>query len=169
MHVLETEHLTLRRFNPADAPFILDLLNDPAFLRFIGDKGVRSLDDAQQYLLNGPLASYEELGFGLYLVSLKATEEPIGMCGLIKREALEDVDIGFAFLPQFRSRGYGFEAAVAVKEYALKVLGLNRLLAITNQDNVGSIRVLEKIGLKFSRLIRLAPDSTELRLYSTER
>jgi RimJ/RimL family protein N-acetyltransferase len=167
MHVVETERLTLRRFTTEDAPFILELLNDPAFLRFVGDKGVRTLKDARQYLVDGPLASYEQLGFGLYLVALKTTHEPIGMCGLIKRDTLEDVDIGFAFLPEFRRRGYGFEAAAAVKDYALKVLGLKLLLAITNQDNAGSIRVLEKMGFKFDRLIRLAPDADELRLYRT--
>lgn len=168
MHVLETERLTLRRFTTDDAPFIFELLNDEAFLRFIGDKGVKNLEDARQYILKGPLDSYQKLGFGIYLVTLQATQEPIGMCGLIKRESLEDVDIGFAFLPDFRSQGYAFEAAASVKDYGLKVLGLERLLAITTQDNVGSIRLLEKIGLKFCRLIRLSAESPEIRLYSSD-
>jgi [ribosomal protein S5]-alanine N-acetyltransferase len=168
MHVLETERLTLRRLTTDDAPFILELLNDPAFLRFIGDKGVRTLEDARQYILQGPMLSYETLGFGLYLVTLKSASIPIGICGLIKRDVLEDVDIGFAFLPDYRASGYGFEAALAVRDYGMKVLGLKRILAITNPDNAGSIRVLEKIGLKFDRMIRLTPESPEIRLYRSE-
>jgi [ribosomal protein S5]-alanine N-acetyltransferase len=168
MQVLETERLILRRFTTNDAPFILELLNDPAFLRFIGDKGVKTLEDARQYLLQGPLTSYEQLGFGIYLVELKPNGKPIGMCGLIKRETLEDVDIGFAFLPDFRMQGYAFESAAAVKVYGVTALNLKRLLAITNQDNYGSMRVLEKIGLKFDRLIRLTEESPEIRLYASD-
>ena len=168
MHVLETERLTLLRITTDDAAFILELLNDAAFLRFIGDKGVRTLEEARQYILQGPIESYERLGFGLYLVALKATGVPIGICGLIKRDTLEDVDIGFAFLPEFRAKGYAFESAAAVKDYGLNVKGLRSLLAITNPDNTGSIRVLEKIGFKFERLITLTEDSPEIRLYSSE-
>jgi ribosomal-protein-alanine N-acetyltransferase len=168
MHVLDTERLTLRRITTDDAAFILQLLNDAAFLRFIGDKGVRNLEDARRYILKGPIESYERLGFGLYLVALKTTLVPIGICGLVKRDTLEDVDIGFAFLPAFRRQGYAFESAAAVKEYGLRVMSLRRLLAITNPDNTGSIRVLEKIGLKFERLIRLAPDSPEIKLYASD-
>ena len=168
MNVLETERLTLRRLSLDDAAFILELLNDPSFLRFIGDKGVRNLEDARQYVLKGPIASYQQLGFGIYLVALKTTNVPIGMCGLVKRDALEDADIGFAFLPDFRSWGYAFESAAAVKDYGLSVLGLQRLLAITNKDNEGSIRVLEKIGMKFERMIRLTSDSPEIRLYTSD-
>ena len=168
MYVLETERLTLRRLSLDDAAFILELLNDPSFLRFIGDKGVRNLEDARQYILKGPIDSYQQKGFGIYLVALKAANVPIGMCGLVKRDALEDADIGFAFLPEFRSTGYAFESAAAVKDYGLSVLGLQRLLAITNKDNEGSIRVLEKIGMKFERMIRLTSDSPEIRLYTSD-
>ena len=167
MQVLETERLILRRITPDDAAFILELLNEAAFLRFIGDKGVRSIEDAEQYILKGPVESYERLGFGLYLVALKSSGVPIGICGLVKRDTLEDVDIGFAFLSDYRRNGYAFESAAAVKDYGQKVLGLGRLLAITQPENVGSIRVLEKIGLKFERLIRLTADSPEIRLYSS--
>jgi ribosomal-protein-alanine N-acetyltransferase len=168
MHVLETERLALRRITSDDAAFILELLNDAAFLRFIGDKGVKNLEDARQYILHGPIESYERLGFGLYLVALKSSGVPIGICGLIKRDALEDVDIGFALLPDFRRKGYAFESAAAVKDYGLNSMGLRRLLAITQPDNTGSIRVLEKIGLKFERLIRLAPDTPEIKLYTSD-
>jgi RimJ/RimL family protein N-acetyltransferase len=168
MNVLETDRLALRKLSLDDAGFILELLNDPSFLRFIGDKNVRNLEDARQYILKGPLESYERLGFGLYLVALKTTGVPLGICGLIKRDALDDVDIGFAFLPEFRAQGYAFESAAAVRDYGLNVLELGRLLAITNPDNTGSIRVLEKIGLRFERLIRLAPESSEIRLYTSD-
>jgi len=157
MYVLETERLTLRRLSLDDAAFILELLNDPSFLRFIGDKGVRNLEDARQYILKGPIDSYQQKGFGIYLVALKAANVPIGMCGLVKRDALEDADTGYAF-----------ESAAAVKDYGLSVLGLQRLLAITNKDNEGSIRVLEKIGMKFERMIRLTSDSPEIRLYTSD-
>src|ERR1700704_4791358 len=111
MTILETDRLLLRKLTADDAEFILDLLNQPSFLQFIGDKGVRTLDDARQYILAGPVASYERFGFGLYLTALKESQVSIGICGLIKRETLEDVDVGFAFLPQFWSKGYAFEAA----------------------------------------------------------
>ncbi|MDQ2855212.1 MAG: GNAT family N-acetyltransferase [Acidobacteriota bacterium] len=168
MNVFETERLALRKLSLDDAGFILELLNDPSFLRFIGDKNVRTLEDARQYLVTGPLESYERLGYGLYLVALKPTGVPLGICGLIKRDALAAVDIGFAFLPEFRAKGYAFESAAAVKDYGLNVLGLDCLLAITNPDNTGSIRVLEKIGLRFERMIRLAPDNPEIRLYTSD-
>src|SRR5215211_8957085 len=114
MTVLETERLFLRQFTVDDAQFVLTLLNEPSFLRYIGDKKVRNIEDARQYVLNGPVASYERNGFGLYLVELKDSHTPIGMCGLIKREELPDPDIGFAFLPEFCNKGFAFEAATAV-------------------------------------------------------
>jgi [ribosomal protein S5]-alanine N-acetyltransferase len=162
--VLSTERLTLRRLTTGDAEFIFELLNDPDFLRFIGDKGVRSLDDARGYILSGPVASYEQHGFGLWLVALRGSNTPVGMCGLLKRDALDDVDIGFAFLPPFRSSGYAFESASAVMEYARHTLGLRRIVAITDPDNAGSLRVLKKIGMTFDRMIRLSEDSAPIRL-----
>lgn len=165
MKVLETDRLNLRRLSTEDAEFILELLNDPAFLRFIGDKGVRTLEDARNYILNGPMEMYARLGFGLYLTELKESSIPIGICGLIKRDTLEDVDIGFAFLPQFCSKGYGYEAAAAVMAYGTDVLGLRRIVAITSRDNVTSGRLLEKLGLQFERMIRLSKDAEEIRLF----
>lgn len=151
-----------------DAGFILKLVNEPSFLRFIGDKGVRNEADAVNYIQTGPVSSYERFGFGLYLVELKEDGIPIGMCGLVKRDSLPDVDVGFAFLPAFWSKGYAFEAATAVKAYGKDVLGIDRLLAITNPDNESSIRLLEKIGLKFERMIRMSEDSSELKLFASE-
>ncbi len=166
--ILETDRLDLRELTTDDAPFLLDLLNQPSFITNIGDRGVRTMADAQQYALNGPIASYAKNGFGLYLVELKESNTPIGICGLVKRETLADADIGFAFLPAFWSQGYAVESATAVKGYAMNVLGLRRVLAITNPNNVGSIRVLEKIGLRYQEMIRMSAAAREIRLYTSD-
>ena len=164
MIVLETDRLVLRRLTLNDAPFILELVNEPSFLRYIGDRGVRSLQDARRYLLTGPIASYERFGFGLYLIFLKATGDAVGMCGLLKRDTLPDVDVGFALLPGHWRQGYAAEAASAVLDYGRTRLGLKRIVAITSPDNVASIALLEKIGLKVEGMIRLGDDPREVRL-----
>jgi RimJ/RimL family protein N-acetyltransferase len=166
--VLTTDRLILRQFAPADASFILSLLNDPAFLKFIGDKGVKTIDDARNYLTNGPIASYQRHGFGLYLVELKETGTPIGMCGLLKRDSLEHVDLGFAFMPDYRGQGFGFESANAVVSFARNNLNLDHILAITDPENEASIKLLEKLGFQFERLIRLSEDASEVKLFSYE-
>jgi len=166
--VLETERLILRRFVVDDAEFLLGLLNEPSFLRYIGDRGVRSIDDARQYILNGPMDSYEVHGFGLYITEIKGDRTPIGICGLLKRESLENVDIGFAFLPEFWGKGYARESAAAVMQYAELELGLNRIVAITQPENHGSMKVLQKIGMKFERRVKLTEDGENLDLYERE-
>jgi RimJ/RimL family protein N-acetyltransferase len=167
MKVLETERLILRRLTVEDSEFILELLNDPSWLRFIGDRGVRTLDAARDYILKTLVAMYERLGFGLYLTELKDEGIPIGICGLIKRDSLEDVDIGFAFLPKFRGNGYAFESALAVMAYGKRTFGLNRLAAITSPDNYGSARLLEKLGFNFERMVRLSDDNAEVSLFAS--
>lgn len=152
MQTLETERLRLRPFTTADAPFVLTLLNEPSFLRFIGDKKVRNLEDAQQYLAAGPIASYNIHGFGIMLVELKDTNIPIGMCGLIKRDDLPAPDIGFAFIPDYWRQGFAFEAATAVMNDARERLKLTNILAIVNPDNESSIKLLERLGLRFERI-----------------
>ena len=166
MTVLETERLSLRRFTIDDAEFILTLLNEPSFLRYIGDKQVRELEDARQYILNGPVASYERNDFGLYRVELKASRTPMGMCGLIKREELPDPDIGFAFLPDFWNKGFAFEAATAVLQEARERLRLERILAITTLDNEASIELLQRLGFRFEQEIKLAPDREPVKLFT---
>jgi RimJ/RimL family protein N-acetyltransferase len=168
MKVLETERLVLRRVTADDGEFILELLNDPSWLRFIGDRGVRTLDDARDYILKSLVTMYERLGFGLYLTELKGESVPVGICGLIKRDSLEDVDIGFAFLPKFRGEGYAVESASAVMAYGKSNFGLNRIVAITSPDNNASARVLEKLGLKFERMMKLSDDSAEVRLFAAD-
>jgi RimJ/RimL family protein N-acetyltransferase len=152
MLVIQTERLLLRPFTLDDAPFVLTLLNEPSFLHFIGDKNVRNLEDARQYILTGPIASYQQNNFGLLLVELRNAPTPIGMCGLLKREDLPDPDIGFAFLPDYWGRGFAFEAAAAVMKDARKRLKLNQILAIVNPDNDASIKLLEWLGLRFNRM-----------------
>jgi RimJ/RimL family protein N-acetyltransferase len=164
--VLRTERLLLRRFTVDDAEFILTLLNEPSFLRYIGDKKVRNLEDARQYILNGPVASYERHGFGLYLVELKEQNTPIGMCGLLKRDELPDADIGFALLPSFWNKGLALEAATAVLTEARDTLNLPRILAITSLDNDASIALLERLGFQFDRVMKLSEDREQLRLFT---
>jgi ribosomal-protein-alanine N-acetyltransferase len=166
--LLETDRLILRHFSEVDAAFILGLLNEPSFIQNIGDRKVRSIEGAKLYIKNGPVTSYAKNGFGLYLVELKETGEAIGMCGLIKRDTLKDVDIGYAFLPKFWFKGYAVEAALAVKQYARHIAGLRRIVAITDPQNAGSIRVLEKIGMKFEKMVKLSEDDIELKLFALD-
>ena len=162
---LETERLIIRELMESDAEFILQLLNEPSFIYYIGDKGVRTLEDARQYILNGPVASYEKNGFGLYLVTLKDGSTPIGMCGLIKRDELSDPDIGFAFLPDYWSKGFGFEAASSVLKHGAENLQLKRILAITSPDNEASGKLLTRIGLKYERMYSMSDDQPEVKLF----
>lgn len=167
--ILETDRLALRQLSPDndnDAAFILELLNEPSWLRFIGDKNVHTLDDARNYIANGPAAMYARVGFGLYLTALKETGEPIGICGLIKRDGLEDVDIGFAFLPRHWSKGYAYEAAAATLAHGRDALGLKRIVAITSIDNHSSIKLLQKIGLQFEKTLTLPGDDEPLSFFS---
>ncbi|MDQ3804858.1 MAG: GNAT family N-acetyltransferase [Acidobacteriota bacterium] len=168
MKVLETERLVLRQLSAEDAEFILGLLNEPSWLRFIGDRGVRTVGDAREYIAKGPAASYERHGFGLYLTELKEGGAPVGICGLLKRESLEDVDLGFAFLPKFWGRGYAYESAAAVLEYARSAFGLKRIVAVTAADNHASIKLLEKLGLRFEKTVRLSEDDEEIELFARD-
>lgn len=143
--VLRTERLRLRRFTHADAPLILELVNDPAWIRFIGDRNVRTLDDARGYL-EKPIRSYHENGFGLYLVERHADAEPLGMCGLVKRETLAHADLGFAFLERHRGQGYALEAARATLDFAHRERGMARVLAIVTPTNERSTKLLAKLG-----------------------
>lgn len=166
MKILETERLVLRRMSAEDAEFILDLLNQPSFIKYIGDRHVRTTEDARQYILSRFVVSYEKFGYGFYLVELKPDKTPIGICGLVKRDTLPDADVGFAFLPEYWSQGYAFESAQAVMDYARNDLKLERILAITSKDNHSSGKLLNKIGLKFERLISV--NGEELKLFSTD-
>ena len=162
--VLETARLRLRRFAAADAAFVLRLLNEPSFVRNVGDRGVRTVEDAAAYIRGGPIASYAHHGFGLYLVELK-DGTPIGTCGVLKRDELPDADIGYSLLPEFWSQGFAYEAATAIRDYARSVLGLDRLLAIVSPENDPSARLLEKLGFTFERMVELG-DKETLKLFA---
>ena len=165
--MIDTDRLTLRHLDAEqDAEFVLRLLNEPSFLRHIGDRGVRTLDDARAYVANGPAASYARHGFGLYLAARRDDGAKVGICGLVKRDALDDVDIGFSLLPEHWGRGYAIEAAAAVMEHARRDCGLARLAGVVNPDNAASIRVLTKLGMTFERPVRLADGAPEIHLYA---
>lgn len=182
MKILETERTILREIVETDAEFILDLLNQPSFIKYIGDRNVRSVKEASEFIKNRYRKSYRDFGYGLYVVELKAEfsqseirnppseieNTPIGICGFVKRDSLPDADIGFAFLPQFCGKGYALESANAVMKYGRDVLGLRRVLAITSQDNESSGKLLEKIGFKFESLIKMPHDYEELKLFSSD-
>ena len=165
---LRTARLALDPVTLDDAPFVIALLNDPAFLRHIGDKGVRDEEGARQYMTNGPLASYAQHGFGLLKVSLRDGGVPIGLCGLLKRDTLDHPDIGFAFLPDHCRSGYGFEAATAVLQDARAVLGLGRIVAITTPDNEASAALLLKLGFTLEGTRRLTPESPVLKVFVSD-
>jgi RimJ/RimL family protein N-acetyltransferase len=163
--VLLTKRLVLRHLVLADAPFVRELLNDPDWIRYIGDKGVRTDEDARAYLERGPIAMYARCGFGLCHVSLRETGAPIGMCGLIKRDTLPDVDIGFAFLPAYRSRGYALEAAAAVLANGATAHRLSRVVAIASPDNARSLALLDKLGMTSEGMLPGSTDDDPLVLY----
>jgi ribosomal-protein-alanine N-acetyltransferase len=163
--VLETDRLLLRPFTLEDAPFVLRLLNEPSFHQYIGDRGVRTLEQAERYLKDGPFASYARFGHGLGMVALKSSGEPIGMCGLLKRDYLEHVDLGYAFLATAWGEGYAIESARAMVTHAHQVLGMGSILATVDPANAASIRLLEKLGFQFERRLRTAPEEEEVSLY----
>lgn len=168
MRVMQTERLNLRWLTGDDAEFILDLLNQPSWLKFIGDRGVRNLDDARGYIQNGPLAMISQHGFGLYLTELRDSKKAIGICGLLKRDTLDDVDIGFAFHPDAWGKGYASEAANACMNYARSKCGLKRVVAITLPTNRASISVLGAIGMQFEKEISLGDSSEVLQLFAID-
>lgn len=168
MIILTTSRVTLRTLTVDDAPFIFELVTDPDWLRFIGDRGVSSTADARTYLENGPLTLYARLGYGFWLVTRNGDDRPLGICGLIRRDHLEHPDLGFAFVPAARGQGFAREAAAATLEHARDVLGMTRLLAITDPENLRSIRLLETLGFRFQYRFRKSEDEEESNLYALD-
>ncbi len=166
MVITITERLIIRELSVSDSPFIMELVNTPTWLKFIGDRGVKNLDDAKSYLRKGPLKSYDDNGFGLYWVGLRDSNVPIGMCGLIKRADFDSPDIGFAFLPQYEGKGYGYESASAVLDYCKTEFQVKRILGITLEANTASVRLLEKLGLSFEKKFIYETTKEELMLYA---
>lgn len=168
MSVFETDRLVLRELTTDDAAFAFELVNDADWIRYIGDRGVRTLDDARAYLEKGPIAMVRREGFGLWMVERRVDRAPLGMCGLLRRDWLPDVDIGFAFLPSHRRHGYAFEAADATLRHARDVLKLHRVVALTSLDNAPSQRLLEKLGLKLEGRRPFAGTSEEVCCFAIE-
>lgn len=162
---ISTSRLTIRALSLSDAEFVLTLQLSPGWLAYIGDRGVRDLETAKRYIQEGPLRSYAQHGFGLWVVVLEKTGNPIGLCGLLKRDYLDAPDLGFAFLPEFQKMGYGFEAASAVLGYAERELGLERILATTLPHNIASIHLLEKLGFRFRSNLKLENEASEVKLF----
>ena len=167
IEVLRTQRLILRHLNEDDAAFVLELLNEPGFIGNIGDRGVRDLDGARRYVTEGPGASYQKYGYGLWATVLRESGEVIGICGLVKREGLEDADVGYAFLERAWGKGYAQEAAAATLAHAREVIGLAKVVAITTPTNLGSIAVLEKIGMKAAGTVQLPGHAGESAYFTT--
>lgn len=168
MTEIRTARLHMSLLDYDDCEFIRELVNEPDFKRFIGDKQVKTLEDARSYLKNGPIGSFEKHGFGMFLVSLIDSGEPLGMCGLLKREQFADPDIGFAFLRRFWAQGYALESARAIMSFGSKQLKLERIIAIADPDNTASVRLIGKLGLKFERKVRMEGESVDINLYSVD-
>ena len=166
MNIIETNRLILRKFILDDAGFVLELLNSPSWLKYIGDRNVKNLEDAKNYISDKLISSYIKNGFGLYEIILKKDNIPVGMCGLIKRETLENIDLGFALSPVFTGNGYAFEAAFATLNYAKTVLKLERIIAITTTENKNSIKLLEKLKFVFEKMVRFSNEEEDLMLFS---
>ncbi|MRW92305.1 GNAT family N-acetyltransferase [Duganella sp. FT80W] len=168
MKILETARLNLRLMHPDDAAFYYELVNDPTWLEHIGDKGIRSVDGARAAILDGPLAMQTRHGHSLYVMERKSDGQPLGLCGLIKRDTLPDVDIGYAIRPAYFGQGYTYEAAAAVVAYARDVLGIRRLMGITNPANTVSINLLAKLGLSFIEHVPMPPDGRPTNIYARQ-
>lgn len=165
MHLLETERLTLRPVVESDAALILALMNDPAFIQYVADRGLRTSDDAARYIAEKMLPGFRENGFGMNVVALKESGIPIGTCGLFKRKPVDDLELGFAFLRDFWGQGFAYEAASAMMAHGSNALGSTRIVAATSPNNVSSINLLEKLGLRFERLIFDEATHSELKLF----
>ena len=168
MKILETERTILREVVEMDAEFILDLINQPSFIKYIGDRNIRTVEEARIYAKERMIISYEQFGFGMYLIELKKDKTPIGVCGFVKREDLPYADIGFALLPEYEGKGFALETSDAILKYGKEKLGFDKVLAITTQNNIGSMKLLEKLGFSFEKLTKSPHADEELNLFSKE-
>jgi len=166
MMIVETPRLRLRKLTVDDAEFVFRLVNEPSFLSNIGDKGVKNLDGARQFILEGPWTCQKRRGYGQFLVELKEGGVPIGVCGLVYRESLDETDVGFALLPEYWKRGFAYEAADAMLQYGHSTLGIDRIVGLTSEENLASISVLEKLGMNFERIVKMSDDDPGTVLYS---
>jgi len=163
--VFTSERLTLSKFTTKDAPFFYELANDPDFITYIGNRNIQTILDAEKYIMDNIIPSYSLHDFGFYTVQLKNHNKSIGMCGLIKRDWMEYIEIGYAFLPEHRGKGYAIEASIATKEFAKESLGIDTLAAITDVNNEKSGNLLNRLGLEYSRLINYPGENKKCKLY----
>jgi RimJ/RimL family protein N-acetyltransferase len=163
---MSTDRLLINRITLDDAGFILKLMNDKDWIKNIGDRGIRTIEEAEEYIRTRFLKTYDEVGFGFYSLILKNTHQSIGIAGLVDREGIDHIDIGYGMLPEFRGKGYAFEATKAVYDYGYKDLKLDKIVAIVNPDNPGSIKLLSKLGLEFEKMIRLPDEEIDIMLFS---
>jgi RimJ/RimL family protein N-acetyltransferase len=168
LKIIKTERLNLRHLNPDDGEFILELLNEPDWIKYIGDRGIRTIDDSKKYIQDGPMTMYEEHGIGLYAVELKGSTTAIGVCGLIQRDFLKDVDLGFGFLSKYWGKGYAYEAAQATLTYGVEELGYPRIAGFTSLDNEKSANLLQKLGMKDEGRIKYASTAEYVRLFAKD-
>ncbi|WP_394191462.1 GNAT family N-acetyltransferase [Paenisporosarcina quisquiliarum] len=168
MKILETDRLILRHLSEEDAEFIVTLLNEPDWIKYIGDRGIRTVEDAKKYIKEGPMTMYNEHGIGLYLIELKENAKPIGLCGLLYRDFLKDVDLGFALLSKYWGKGYAFEAAQSTLSYGAEILGHHRIVGFTSLDNEKSANLLQKLGMKDEGKIKYTSTSEDVRLFAIE-
>lgn len=164
----ETERLIIRPMSPEDREFILDLYNRPKFIKYIGDRQLKTADDAENYIRTRFLPQFDKLGFGNYLIITKEGNHKIGGVGIFEREGLDIVDIGFSLLDEFEGKGYAYEAASKVKSVGMEDFGLQKISAITTKDNFSSQKLIEKLGLKFQKYVTIPEDPEELMYYETE-
>ena len=164
--IVETKRLILREINVEDAEFVLRLVNEPSFVSNIGDKGLKNIDDAERFILEGYWTNQERSGYGMFLVELKGGGDPIGSCGLLYRKVLDVTDIGFAFLPEFWNRGFAYEAAEAIMKYGHSTLGVKKIVGLTSEDNLGSINLLKKLGMDFKKTVKMSDDDSGTVFYS---
>jgi len=164
--IVETKRLILRNITVEDAEFVLRLVNEPSFVSNIGDKGLKNLQDAERFILEGYWTNQERPGYGMFLVELKGEGVPIGGCGLLYRKVLDVTDVGFAFLPEYWNRGFAYEAAEAILKYGHSTLGVNKIVGLTSEDNPGSINLLKKLGMDFEKTVKMSDDDPGTVLYS---
>jgi RimJ/RimL family protein N-acetyltransferase len=164
--IVETKRLLLRKITIEDAAFVLRLVNEPSFVSNIGDKGLKNLNDAERFILKGYWTNQEHSGYGMFLVELKGEGDSIGGCGLLYRKVLDVTDIGFAFLPEYWNRGFAYEAAAAILKYGHTTLEIKKIVGLTSADNLGSIKLLKKLGMDFEKTVKMSDDDPETFLYS---
>ncbi len=166
MNLITTDRLLINKITIDDAGFILELMNDKDWIKNIGDKGVRTIEDAQAYIQSRFLKTYNESDYGFYTMNLKNTQQIIGIVGLVDRKGIDHIDIGYGILPEFRGKGYAFEAAKAIHDYGYQELNLEKIVAIVNPDNLPSIKLLTKLGLEFEKMVRLPEGDKDIKLFS---